>query len=144
MKKSGTAASGYSQAPVYQEAIWPRLAAPSIFSQLLDTDSVAAPAPSDMSRPDLTDLWVSGMFFCMRTTLQLDDALMRDVKRTALESGRTMTAVIEDALRQALSRREKSKRRRPVKFTTFRGKGLLPGVDLDDSAGLLDRMEQNT
>lgn len=84
------------------------------------------------------------MLFCMRTTLQLDDALMQDAKRSALESGRTLTAVIEDALRQALSRREKSKRRRPVKFTTFRGNGLLPGVDLDDSAGLLDRMEGNT
>ena len=75
--------------------------------------------------------------------MQLDDALMRDAKRAALESGRTLTAVIEDALRQALSRRKKSVSRRPVKFTTFGGKGLLPEVGLDDSAGLLDRMEPN-
>jgi hypothetical protein len=83
------------------------------------------------------------MLFGMRTTLQLDDALMQDAKRAALESGRTLTAVVEDALRQALSRRRESPSRQPVKFTTFGGNGLLPGVDLDDSAGLLDRMEPN-
>ena len=77
----------------------------------------------------------------MRTTLQLDGALLRAAKRVALESGCTLTAVVEDALRQALSRHEESGRRRPVKFTTFGGRGPLPGVDLDDSAGLLDRME---
>ena len=74
--------------------------------------------------------------------LQLDDALMKDAKRAALESGRILTAVVEDALRQALSKRKKSGRR-PVKFTTFGGNGPLPGVGLDDSAGLLDRMEEN-
>jgi hypothetical protein len=29
-----------------------------------------------------------------------------------------------------------------VRLRTFRGRGLQPGVDLDDSAGLLDRMEE--
>ena len=79
----------------------------------------------------------------MRTTLQLDDALIRDAKQAALESGRTLTAVVEDALRQSLSRREKGGHRRPVSFTTFGGNGVLPGVDLDDSPGLLDRMDGN-
>ena len=68
---------------------------------------------------------------------------MREAKRAAIESGRTLTAIVEDALRQSLARRKKSSRRRPVKFTTFGGNGLLPGIDLDDSAGLLDRMEGN-
>ena len=76
--------------------------------------------------------------------MQLDDALMRDAKRAAIESGRTLTAVVEDALRQSLAKRESSKRFRPVRFTTFGGNGLLPGVDLDDSAGLLDRMDGDT
>ena len=78
------------------------------------------------AREPLTDLCDLNMLICMRTTLQLDDALMRDTKRAALESGRTLTAVVEDALRQALSRRKKSGRRRPVKFTTFGGNGPLP------------------
>ena len=84
------------------------------------------------------------MLICMRTTLQLDDDLMRDAKRAAIESGRTLTAVVEDALRQSLAKRKSGKRRRPVRFTTFGGNGLFLGVDLDDSAGLLDRMEGDT
>ena len=77
----------------------------------------------------------------MRTTIRLDDDLLRAAKRHAVETGRTLTAVIEDALRQALARRDRSPRRR-VKLPVSRSEGkLLPGVDLDDSAGLLDLME---
>ncbi|HET6682685.1 MAG TPA: ribbon-helix-helix domain-containing protein [Gaiella sp.] len=78
----------------------------------------------------------------MRTTLRLDDALLAAVRRRAAETGRTMTAVIEDALRQALARRP------PVEYeveTTLpvasAGGALQPGVDLDDSAALLESME---
>jgi hypothetical protein len=77
----------------------------------------------------------------MRTTIRLDDALLQAAKQRALETGRTLTAVIEDALRQALARREPSPRpssRLPVSRSTG---ALLPGVDLDDSAALLDLME---
>jgi hypothetical protein len=75
----------------------------------------------------------------MRTTLRLDDALLAEAKRRAIERGTTLTAVIEEALRQALAppRRRSA---RPV-VPTYRGSGLQPGVDLDDSADLLDRME---
>lgn len=75
----------------------------------------------------------------MRTTINLPDQLVAQAKKTAAESGRTLTAVIEDALRETLSRR-RGPRRRPhaVKLTTFRGTGVQPGVDLDDSAALLD------
>lgn len=76
----------------------------------------------------------------MRTTIRLDDALLRQAKKVAAETGRTLTSVIEDALRESLARRGKPKRRR-VRLRTFKGKGLQPGVDLDDSAALLDLME---
>ncbi len=36
----------------------------------------------------------------MRTTLNIDDALMRKLKRQAHEQGRTLTDLIEEALRQ--------------------------------------------
>jgi hypothetical protein len=79
----------------------------------------------------------------MRTTLRLDDALLREAKRIAAESGKTLAEVIEDLIREALLRRRQgSKAGRGVKLPVFRGgTGLLPGVDLDDSAALLDRME---
>lgn len=77
----------------------------------------------------------------MRTTIRLDPALLAQAKRHALETGRTLTALIEDAIRQALARRERPARRARVELATHRGGGLQPGVDLDDSAGLLERMD---
>jgi hypothetical protein len=81
------------------------------------------------------------MLRCMRTTVRLDESLMKDAKKAAAESGRTLTAVIEDALRESLSRRRGGGPRRRVRLPTFAGRGVLPGVDLDDTAALLDRME---
>jgi predicted transcriptional regulator len=41
------------------------------------------------------------MLVCVRTTLQLDDELVAQAKISAARSGRTLSQVIEDALRQA-------------------------------------------
>lgn len=78
-----------------------------------------------------------------RTTIRLDDDLLAEAKALAARTGRTLTSVIEDSLRQALAERKKTgKERRPFRMTTFGGDGVKPGVDLDDSAGLLDIMEE--
>jgi hypothetical protein len=45
-------------------------------------------------------------------------------------------------LRSGFARAAEAKQT-PVELTTFGGGGLLPGVDLDDSAGLLDLMERS-
>lgn len=79
----------------------------------------------------------------MRTTISLDDALLKDAKALANRTGRTLTAVIEDALREALSRVQNDGPVQPIVLPTFGGRGLQPGVDLDDSAALLELMEQN-
>jgi hypothetical protein len=52
-----------------------------------------------------------------------------------------MTAVIEDALRQSLMQKQ-TKTRKPVRLTTVGGKGIKRGVDLDDTAQLLDLMDR--
>ena len=77
----------------------------------------------------------------MRTTVRLDEHLLLEAKKFAAESGRTLTAVIEDALRVTLARRAPHRKRARVHFKTFKGDGLRPGVDLDDSAALLDTIE---
>jgi plasmid stability protein len=77
----------------------------------------------------------------MRTTVRLPDDLLKAAKRRAVETGRTLTDVIEDALRVALAREEKGVAREPVTLPTFGAGGALPGVDLDDTAALLDLME---
>lgn len=81
------------------------------------------------------------MLFCMRTTLNLDDQLMRQAKEEAARSGRTLTSVVEDALREALSRRATAPVE-PYRVQPFAGSGLCPGVDLNDSAALLDLMDE--
>lgn len=82
----------------------------------------------------------------MRTTVRLPDDLMRQVKRLAVETDRTLTRVIEDALREILARQRRRETSdppiEPVELPTFCGTGLAPGVDLDDSAALLDLMEE--
>lgn len=79
----------------------------------------------------------------MRTTIRLDDKLLHQVKIFAARSGKSLTSVIEDALREMLSRQNAQKQRKPVKLPTFKGDGLQPGIDLDDSAALLEIMEKS-
>ncbi len=81
------------------------------------------------------------MLLCMRTTIQLDDQLLTEAKKYAVESGRTLKSVIEDALRETLSRQHIQATKKPIKLKTVKGDGLQPGVDLDDSAALLHTME---
>ena len=77
----------------------------------------------------------------MRTTVRLDEDLLRQTKALAARTGRTLTAVIEDALRETLARQRARRAPPRSRLPTFKGRGLRPGVDLDDGAGLLDIME---
>jgi Rv0623-like transcription factor len=79
----------------------------------------------------------------MRTTIRINEQLLKEAKELAARRGKTLTSVIEDALRESLSRQHSSGQRKRVHLVTFSGKGLLPGVDLDDSAALLDVMESS-
>ena len=75
----------------------------------------------------------------MRTTIKIDDALLVEAKTRAARSGRTLNEVVESALREAFARRDRPDRR--VEIPVFRGGRVMPGVDLDDSAALLDLMD---
>jgi hypothetical protein len=78
----------------------------------------------------------------MRTTVRLDDALLERAKREAKRRGDTLTALIERGLRLVLARPERRSARRRVEIPVCRkGGGTLPGVDLGDSAALLDVLE---
>ena len=78
----------------------------------------------------------------MRTTIRIDEQLLKEAKQLAIQRKKSLTAIIEDALRESLSRQNTAGQRPPVHLPTCSGKGLLPGVDLDDSASLLDLMER--
>jgi hypothetical protein len=79
----------------------------------------------------------------MRTTVRLDDALLDQARREAANRDETLTALIEQGLRLVLaqSRSPQSRRKRVVLPTCRAGGGVLPGVDLNNNAGLLDLME---
>lgn len=76
----------------------------------------------------------------MRTTVRLDAHLLAQAKKHAAETGVTLTAVLEQALRESLARRSMKAKGRPVRLKTFKGTGVRAGVDLDDSAALLELM----
>ena len=78
----------------------------------------------------------------MRTTVRLDDALLEQAKREAARRHETLTALIEQGLRLILAKKQDPPHRRSVKLPVCHaGGGSLPGVDLNDSAALLDVME---
>ena len=79
----------------------------------------------------------------MRTTVRIDDALYRRVKARAAETGRTVSDVIEDALREALRARPRSGAALPS-LPTYGGSGTMPGVDLTSNAALGEVMDEDT
>jgi hypothetical protein len=78
----------------------------------------------------------------MRTTVRLDEGLLREVKAEASRRGETVTALIERGLRLVLAGSQRAPRRARVKLpVSLASGGTHPGVDLDNSAALLDRLE---
>jgi hypothetical protein len=75
-----------------------------------------------------------------RTTVRLDPHLLAEVKKLAASTHRTLTSVLEEALRETLARRRRRGRTVPA-LTIVDGRGVRAGIDLDDSAALLDAME---
>jgi hypothetical protein len=77
----------------------------------------------------------------MRTTVRLSDDLLRRARKKAAEQGRTLTSLLEEGLKSVLAESKPAKRTRvrlPVSKATG---GTLPGVDLNRSTDLEDRME---
>jgi len=80
----------------------------------------------------------------MRTTLDLDDHLLKEAKQLAAERGTTLTAVMEDALRIVVRRNTEPRPNKRAKLPTFGvpGESFMPGVDVSDNAGLRELMDE--
>jgi len=75
----------------------------------------------------------------MRTTIDIDEKLLKAAKKRAIDDGRTLKAIVEEALRQILDPKRTEK---PYKFNwKSRGGGLQPGVNLEDWDFVRDRMD---
>jgi hypothetical protein len=78
----------------------------------------------------------------MRTTVRLDETLLERARAEAAKRRTTLTSLIEQGLELVLRRPMKRAEHQPVALPECRaGGGTLPGVDLEDSASLLDRMD---
>lgn len=82
------------------------------------------------------------MLWCMRTTVRLDEGLLREAKAEASRKGETVTALIERGLRLVLARGRARGRRARITLPVSRATGgTQPGVDLDDSSAVMDRLD---
>ena len=77
----------------------------------------------------------------MRTTISLDDALARELKKAASERRLTLSQFLERAARAELARSCGSIDKKTFDLVTFRGDGLQPGVDLTRPNELLLQLE---
>lgn len=77
----------------------------------------------------------------MRTTVRLDEALLERARAEAARRKTTLTSLIEQGLELVLRRPMKRSQRDPVTLPVCRARGgTLPGIDVNDSASLIDRM----
>jgi len=87
---------------------------------------------------DLTVIHVTDMVFHVKTTLNIDDGVMRQLKQAAAREGKTMSELVETALRLLLQRRRK--RSAPPELPRYRMGAEL--VDVSNREALHEAMER--
>jgi len=85
----------------------------------------------------LTHFHIIDMFIHMKTTLNIDDGVMRDLKMRAAREGRTMSELVETALRRLLDERPVEEDLPPL--PTLMAREL---VDVSDRDALYRAMEE--
>jgi hypothetical protein len=74
----------------------------------------------------------------MRTTLDIDDPVLREVKAILEKEGRSMGAVVSELLADALARRRASQVQPPFRWTSRSMKALVDLSDKDAGYAVLD------
>lgn len=79
----------------------------------------------------------------MRTTITIDDDLLREAKVLAARTDRTVSSVLEEALRELIARQTEADERRRSDFTlpSYHGGGFL--VDILDKEALAEALGDN-
>lgn len=77
----------------------------------------------------------------MRTTVRLDDELLAEAKRYAARTGRTLTSLIDEGLREVLARGERRAPAKRVELLTGGEGGLRPGIRSDSFSEVLDQLD---
>jgi hypothetical protein len=80
------------------------------------------------------------MILRMRTTLVIDAALFRELKRRAAAEDRTLSEVTQEALRRGLALPRRPRRRARLKIRSFSmGRAAVDVADRDQLYDILDR-----
>jgi hypothetical protein len=74
----------------------------------------------------------------MRTTLDIDDPILREVKTIHEREGRSMGSVVSELLAEALARRRSSRARPPFRWTSRPMKSLVDLADKEAVYAALD------
>ena len=80
----------------------------------------------------------------MRTTIRLEDELLQMAKQHALNSNRTFTQLVNDALIALIERERAARSPRTISLPTFGGDGIQLGVDMNSSASILEAMDRDS
>jgi hypothetical protein len=74
----------------------------------------------------------------MRTTLDIDDPILREIKAIHEKEGRSMGSVVSELLAEALSRRRPSRTRPPFRWISRPMKSLVDLTDKEAVYAALD------
>jgi hypothetical protein len=80
----------------------------------------------------------------MRTTLTLDDDVAAKLQAEARRSGRSFREVVNEAIRSGLVNRRRVTPAEPFRVAVRDLGNVRPGVDLDNIADLIERVERST
>lgn len=79
----------------------------------------------------------------MRTTVTIDDELLAQVKEVAVRSHRSLSSVVEDALRESLARRSTGATHARVHIPVGGSADDKPLVDILDREALAEALGEN-
>lgn len=77
------------------------------------------------------------MELLLRTTLTIDSEVLAAFKRQAAETHRSLSGLIEAALREHLARQRDTLATKPLDFPIVHGRGMAAGIDPTSNASLL-------
>lgn len=78
----------------------------------------------------------------MNAAKELEVDPLAGVESSAVASARPLTQTVENSLPERRARPARQDEHKRVMLTTFKGRGMRPGIDLNSAASLLQRMEE--
>jgi hypothetical protein len=78
------------------------------------------------------------MLNLMRTTIDIDDPILREIKAIQEREGRALGAIVSELLADALASRRSSRAKPSFRWTSQPMKALIDPADKDDAHAILD------